>query len=855
MSNGFFIKKFREDPSVLMISQASDALYNISENEIDETIEKFRQQGFLSDINYPIIYKLILTIGIHRNDRTNIMFSILMKFGEKIPEKINFPELLNFLFENPCLYYHYKENKVVTDYLKMINQENPARGRTIPEETIIYIRTFLNDDIGKLIEIMSSPTYKMPIYLHGILFMIDFIEFACFCGAPKCVKHLITEASNRNRIDINKCMINAYNGGNAEVIRFLEQKGADVVRDFSMIKYHQREIFDWICERYGLFDKEGIAQKSLECGFVHGILTADLITDEMVAEACRTDGVFSKVISEINKEYVPVIEAVREGNMEKLQLLFKSFPPDVAVCSDLMEDDECICDNLIYERNNYLYFWFKTPLLEACRLRKLDFIEYILSLPDVDINRKVLSQPNLCPLIYCLDHNKIKPAECLFFNQRFDIHYDPDEVFYKSCDLSSKIANYVYLNHKIDFFKCENRWKREDNDKSLIHKVFMNGNKFLISEILNDDQYEIKSRISFLSCFSDHNSDEECALIVLRHEKLSIYRKNEYMGHLLIYCINGGKSEIARELLKEEFVGPEKALVKVFESKEYDVLDRLLDLYDDSVDVTVYSKVLVSIIRMCDSSMLKLFLERCPSFDINYVYNKENALIKACIVNRPKIVEILLSYQDIDVNKVIEVEANEFSTDKSNERSALSASLKTDSFSCVELLLHHPNIDVNAVVNGELLLDAAIHHSDTSIIELLINHPNIDLTRNESEYNSSFAKACSSGRFNVAKMLFEKPGAKVDSIRGLFDTLNRRNFEFADFLVNNVRYDNDDLFEDLTQLDMYRDLDIVKFILNIEYFEFPEGGGTIDYEEYLENVDIEQDEVKSLILKKLHRVQ
>ena len=135
-----------------------------------------------------------------------------------------------------------------------------------------------------------------------------------------------------------------------------------------------------------------------------------------------------------------------------------------------------------------------------------------------------------------------------------------------------------------------------------------------------------------------------------------------------------------------------------------------------------------------------------PHIDINKANkNGETALIHATFHGNAKIVEILLSHKNIDVN----------TADTTGGKTALFTASRKDDLKVVWLLLDHPMIDVNKAEAGEGLtaLMMASKHGFTDIVRELLEQPQIDVNKCSINRDTPLMVATNGSYTSIVKML------------------------------------------------------------------------------------------------------
>lgn len=174
--------------------------------------------------------------------RPKLVYTYLDLF-EYLKTHFNFPKFSDSNFLNSLL-FEKNEGK---------NQMDTFFPSLFPEQTIgYYIQT---DDIDKVIQETKDPSFDFnkPIERRKrhIFFGNDQynpIELAAKHGSINCFKFLMM-----NKLDLTDRLVTlSVEGGNIEIIRILQQNGADFKNSINAaLSFHHEQIHDWIVNNYG----------------------------------------------------------------------------------------------------------------------------------------------------------------------------------------------------------------------------------------------------------------------------------------------------------------------------------------------------------------------------------------------------------------------------------------------------------------------------------------------------------------------------------------------------------------------------------------------------------------------------
>jgi serine/threonine protein kinase len=192
--------------------------------------------------------------------------------------------------------------------------------------------------------------------------------------------------------------------------------------------------------------------------------------------------------------------------------------------------------------------------------------------------------------------------------------------------------------------------------------------------------------------------------------------------------------------------------------------------------------------------------------DGEYVtYHERELLLFACNNGNEKIVEILLSREDIDINA---------SNDAGH--TSLIAACHKGRDKILELLLNHKNsdgdydVDVNAVTkDGDSGLMYAAYKGHTKIAELLLQHKDINVNY-KTDKGSALKIAIDKKHYEIVELLLKYPDLEINkqNVKSLF---LREKFELVKEMIRHKNFPKD---EWLQMFSLAGKLDLIELLLS-----------------------------------------
>lgn len=231
--------KLSEIPSFQKLLLVQELLTDLSEENIEETAKKIKileldmkslatnlyRVTMVYDLKSHLYYRLISKIlGIFEIDIEKLFYFMDNDSHKKVIRYMSMGEV-EFL-ESFCVKCCCNKYKKILPILR-------------------------NDDVDSLIQLAANPEFDYSAYkgnLFSHYYKFGLIELSAHFGAIKCFKYILfNDTSNAIEQEI---FDRAISGGNCEIIHILEQKGLkpDKRSIKCAIKYHQRDIYDWLME-------------------------------------------------------------------------------------------------------------------------------------------------------------------------------------------------------------------------------------------------------------------------------------------------------------------------------------------------------------------------------------------------------------------------------------------------------------------------------------------------------------------------------------------------------------------------------------------------------------------------------
>lgn len=266
-------------------------------------------------------------------------------------------------------------------HMYMDKKEKGTFGSDLSRKDVIF-RLIKNDDLNGIIEICSDPCFdineRFPCSLSpkAIIFeqTINLACLAAYFGAVKVFKYLIMSGTNMKSSNFTKF---AIVGGNCEIIRIIEQNGFKY--DYNSISIaiymHNREIYDWLMEKY---PDRNETRSCIESEFVYGIKELSLSQFQIINRIIEIQTVGIKELVEIillntniKPEYLSI--ALLYGYEDIARILLKNPKVDINWNSNPVYYIDPNC----YEN---------TPLYIACYKGMAGIVEELVSRDNIDVN-------------------------------------------------------------------------------------------------------------------------------------------------------------------------------------------------------------------------------------------------------------------------------------------------------------------------------------------------------------------------------------------------------------------------------------------------------------------------------------
>lgn len=376
-----FYTKFRENKVIRMLEDIQPVLNDMEESNIEETYVFIVDNGFINQDLLTFLYNEVLWIGTISITNQKAFIALFRKLYEKYPIDIkDIVFKIRFLFKHP--YYgtlkfieHCEREGIislVTDeslYKKYLKAKKNLR----TNENVI--EALNNDDVDRLQELTSALDFNFKFVYNFVLTdevkWLFIMDYACFIGATKCVKFLWANY----HLDLN--MKFAILGGNAEIIRFLEQENIKI-RPYHIsnaIEYQRYDVYDWLYEKFVDFlsgnNMKIYSRISAQRNWVHGI---KCMTKNMISPAVKEKILNNvcTVIQKINYDFSSVIESIKTGDIEKVK-----------------EEINSSNVNFLLYANYFNEMFYVSPIVVACRFNQVEIVKFLLKIPGINVFGKV----------------------------------------------------------------------------------------------------------------------------------------------------------------------------------------------------------------------------------------------------------------------------------------------------------------------------------------------------------------------------------------------------------------------------------------------------------------------------------
>ncbi|KAK8892426.1 hypothetical protein M9Y10_029653 [Tritrichomonas musculus] len=454
----------------------------------------------------------------------------------------------------------------------------------------------------------------------------------------------------------------------------------------------------------------------------------------------------------------PLIIAIETKSLDIVKLILNHH--DIDVNLNKIEYNHMYLNN---KKLDYDFIKEKSPLLIALQMKNMEMIKLLLSSPKIDVNKKYIKKKitgtvnNENRIDYDDENNKIDIVKELSLlnigisqkNYEFvelllsnpDIDVNSEEIISPSSDymikytplmkaiqqLETKIALLLLSNSKIDV-NCK-MTKIKDNElitekTALYAAIELNIPEIIQTLLLNKD-IEVNTIVTKRT----YNMD-------ITSKRTALYKA--------VKCNN---VEAIKLLLEKDDI--DVNIKTINKQEDNDLLSEKTALY------IAVKKNRVEIVKLLLSNEnIDVNIETIKSMEKDKFVSKKSILYRAVENQNIEIIELLLSNQNIDVNyKSLRINVNPRFGCKKAEKTILSRAVETNNINIVKLLLSMLNIDINqksfkyvTLISdeyGEYVrfytpLHVAILEKNIEIIKILINNEKIDKNAKDEHGKSPF---------------------------------------------------------------------------------------------------------------------
>lgn len=374
-----FYEKFRESATTKMLEEVQPVLNELCESSVDEAIVMIKDKDY---INKDMIYKLyyeIITIGTKCIKAQDAFVSLFCRLFEEFPvEKEYIVQKVRSLMAPP----YYGTIRLVQRF------ENAGKVDFVTDKSLFsryknltknffrnadLIEAMNNDDVNQLQSMTSDPDFNIEkefkINLSDKIERTTIMNYACFVGASKCVKFLWANFHP----SLN--MVHAISGGNAEIIRFLEQEKMDFnPSDIRFaIEFHRYDVFDWLFDKffadddYVTYQKKDLSGIAVRSNWEYGIKCFTSKTVRTYIK-CHDRNTVTSVFKEVNDQYMENIEYCKAGDIKNVKAKINSNN----------------VNHMAYAKY-FDKYCFISPITVACRYNQLKVVKILIKIPGINI--------------------------------------------------------------------------------------------------------------------------------------------------------------------------------------------------------------------------------------------------------------------------------------------------------------------------------------------------------------------------------------------------------------------------------------------------------------------------------------
>lgn len=651
-------------------------LHNLHEENIDEVVNRIMNYDFLSKKMIHILIDLIIMESERCVVQIKVFYTLILRLN---------------IFNRVSI--------ALSNRTKEFNLEELMEWKEKNKSTEEKIKNIIeNDDVEALQIFASSPLFDINMefvfkfkhlkpYVHNN-FDDSIIGYSAFVGALHCFKYLYM-----NHAELSPCIVPySIAGGNAEIIRLLEQNGFKVAQKdiFYAIRYHQNDIFDWLIEIFPDIDRDSVLIDSLVSCFLHGLYACDEISNNislffaLKGKHNSLQGYMIHILSTVNSKFCM---ACRYGDFDTIEQFLQNPDTDINETSFVT-----YVDYISPIWNEKHRFMLSTPLFEACVAGNAEIVSKLLQCKKIKVNKSVQ---------LCFNTNDIQK------------NYYSTPLCEATVRNKKKIVK-LLLDHpyiKINKQCCE----RYDDDCTPRNRKFISayplllaidsGFDELVDLFLNREDIDINQEVKFVFNFKVIRSTYplHMAIVNQNHKlfkrllKMKSIQLNRFENSPLKAAIDTGDKKIIKSLIKHpkikvnQIIHDKMTPLIYAASKDANYAAKMLLKHCDiEINQTVnYDSALTIAIKKNNEKIVK-YMMGFPKLNINMkttyqnsqIYGKFTPLMVACIIHSPKIIKLLMCHPRIKINKAC------------GDYTALSLALTLNHYQLVEILLESPDLYV-----------------------------------------------------------------------------------------------------------------------------------------------------------------
>lgn len=727
------INELKEYLGFKRICSLQEVLENISEENYFQSKKEIIDLGFTEKKNL----KSLVTDIIQSSSAFRPNFKIYLRLIEDLNSECDiYTEIQKrhnnmLLFEAEDFFIHLLEEKKIYFNYKPTNEKNKK-----------YEKIIKDDDVDELIKTVSEPDFHKE---ESIKDGMTFIEASAYYGSIKCFKYLI-----QNDFGIKSCDKYAPAGGNIDIIQILEQNKEPLNLEAieNVIKFHRREIFDWLMEKYN--DKidqkyKDILLYSSIYRFAYGICQSNKLIINTIVDNSINCG-FTQLI-----QYA--IEMYPDYKFD--------FKKSLNQCCYYNHQD---IFQLIYDRPQNPY---KTPqdilkfLIKACEYDSVDIVEYILSFPDLDVNGSEMD----CPLVEACNYGSYHVVDFLLKVPNINIEGTLTRspliiaaahgflsivqlLINAGCDINRSVC-VESRKHTAFTMACKSRNIELINMLLEYETIDPNGTKESCPLVFACIYKDIEIINLLLSCPKIDINNGVNSYSVSNIIKVENINKANVITPFVCCCAKGFNEGVELLIKRKDFSAkPDELAFGLKQSCANDnifTLNLLLTLDNIDVNGTKDDIPLYSACKHGHKNIVEALLNH-PNIKTNKANKRGFPLLAACSYGHTDIVKMLIKYPDTISNNKQVIQSYQ-------------AAVINNHLDVVKVMLQIPGIDVNGTIGICPFVDAC-KRGRHAIVKYLIKRKGIDVNLRCKGESPLFA-AFKSRNFHIVYRLLDNPEIRV----------------------------------------------------------------------------------------------